>query len=251
MARKIYNYEPPAIPCAPGTVNIIDSNSNPIGSQTVASGGTETYVVDDLPCSAPTPSGIAYQEPNLSSIINTSYADYDAGWRSQNNAYINVQPDYPEYYQTLDPNSSDPHNTLLYNNIFGNKYRFTDSIGSPISFLLEIDLYDHLTGRIYWRSNWPTYDFENSLIIESADGMYIPSYNELLSLSFGNTGNYNINNLSIGSLGSENNWTCNTDIDDSLKGIYLSGGTSIATRVKVGSARPKFVVRLMHPISNP
>src|SRR5690554_4175992 len=38
--------------CADGTVNIVDSNSNPIGSVTVPSGGSDTFVVNDLPCSA-------------------------------------------------------------------------------------------------------------------------------------------------------------------------------------------------------
>src|SRR5690554_3367904 len=37
--------------CADATVNIVDSNSNPIGSVTVPSGGSDTFVVNDLPCS--------------------------------------------------------------------------------------------------------------------------------------------------------------------------------------------------------
>lgn len=40
--------------CADATVNIVDSNSNPIGSVTVPSGGSDTFVVEDLPCSADT-----------------------------------------------------------------------------------------------------------------------------------------------------------------------------------------------------
>jgi len=41
----------PAGTCPPGTVNIVDSNLDPIGSQDVASGGVETYVVSQMPCS--------------------------------------------------------------------------------------------------------------------------------------------------------------------------------------------------------
>lgn len=36
--------------CEDGVVNIVDNDNNPIGSQTVESGGVETYVVTDLPC---------------------------------------------------------------------------------------------------------------------------------------------------------------------------------------------------------
>lgn len=37
--------------CPGATVNIVDSNSNPIGSVTVPSGGSDTFVIEDLPCS--------------------------------------------------------------------------------------------------------------------------------------------------------------------------------------------------------
>lgn len=65
MARKIYNYEPPAIPCNDGTVNIVDSNGDPIGSQTVTSGGTETYVVNDLPAPKVLDIFVPYKEDEL------------------------------------------------------------------------------------------------------------------------------------------------------------------------------------------
>ena len=108
----------------------------------------------------PTQSGIAYMNGIFSQT--TSYRTGDEAWQLANNVWDRTPPSYPSVIQSLDYSDADPFNTLLYDNAFGNKSRFTDEAGtaavsgSNTSSGLVID---HLTGYMWYApavtgSNW-------------------------------------------------------------------------------------------------
>lgn len=245
---------------APSDLNVVvtDQNDVPIVpiSGTV-SGGVATFKVTDLPCALPTKSGIAYREPNMSSITNTSYADYDAGWRSQNNAYVNVQPDNPLYFQDLDYTSLDPYNTLKFNNIHGNKHRFTDTLGAntPPTSIASSDFQDHLTGRHYFRRSQAAASFSISLSLQiGLEDAFIPSMDEWWSLKNTKTKHIIINGADITTaLGGRPNWTCNTS-ESNVANAFTVNVADIYPTLEAQKSLARnstLYVKLMHPISNP
>ena len=94
-------------------------------------------------------SGIQYRRP-LDTMVTTSYAVYDDGWQRSNGKYNYPRPSNPLYCQDLDVSTDPTGNTLLNNNAFGNKIRFTDEFG--VSSLDQQDIYtiDNLTGLGYY-----------------------------------------------------------------------------------------------------
>jgi hypothetical protein len=94
------------------------------------------------------PTGITYQRPLLTGQL-TSYVTGDDGYHAINNPY-SVAPVCPISYAKLDILDATPFLTLVSNNAFGNKNRFTDSVGgqdyngtggSLVDYVI-----DHLTG---------------------------------------------------------------------------------------------------------
>jgi hypothetical protein len=111
----------------------------------------------DVKSSGVTPSGILYQRPPITQ--RTSYRTGDTGWAFQNGYYdYSSDPINPAVIQQLD--YTDTTNfwfKLKYNNAFGNKNRFTNSLGVNsnangriigMSFTGALSLYiiDNLTG---------------------------------------------------------------------------------------------------------
>lgn len=155
-----------------GLVNILNSDGSFDVTKTSAdspytlpdiqftdSDGTTSIVpsVKDIvaaPCVLP--SKIAYKRP-LFTGQETEYRTGDAGYRFQNGIDDYTPPAYPLNYARLDLSSVTPYLTLVDNNAFGNKNRFTDSLGTQ----LYADSYviDHLSGKgLYFRlgfvGNW-------------------------------------------------------------------------------------------------
>jgi hypothetical protein len=77
------------------------------------------------------PTGIIYQRPHFNGQT-TSYATGDVGYHFQQGTY-DFQ-DTGDVVQQLDFNAVDPYHTLLFDNAFGNKSRWTDSEGDPPDF---------------------------------------------------------------------------------------------------------------------
>ena len=111
------------------------------------------------------PSGILYKRPHVKQ--KTSYRNGDTGWHCQNGSHAWSNPANPAVIQDLDYTvpAADFWYTLKFNNVFGNKYRFTNSVGVQASdgranFVTYttgggIDRYviDHLTGLGYYVPN--------------------------------------------------------------------------------------------------
>lgn len=121
----------------------------------------------------PPATDIVYQRSTFRGQI-TSYDLYDQGWQAANGTY-----NYPLQVgtsQRLDYSHAEPFFNLVNNNAFGNKYRFTDSEGTPapdgmanfstINWAIDRPtaiahyVIDHLTGlgwvlaKIGFQENW-------------------------------------------------------------------------------------------------
>jgi len=93
-----------------------------------------------------TPSGIAYQR-QYETLQRTSYALYDEAWQLANGGYDYTPPTNPEYIQELDLVTDNTGYTLLNNNAFGNKFRFTFGDGTEATNAATTQyVIDHLTG---------------------------------------------------------------------------------------------------------
>ena len=114
---------------------------------------------DIVAASCPAKSGIAYQPIILTGQL-TSYFLYDDAWHLANGTYNYTPPTEPLSYSRLDMSSIDPFFTLVDNNSFGNKNRFTDVNGLqvyPTNYVI-----DHLT-RLGWLN-----DFTKTAILQTA-----------------------------------------------------------------------------------
>lgn len=125
-----------------------------------APAGTTVNVVSNCPL----PSGIAYQRIQPFSQQN-SYRVGDVAWHVNNGTYDFTHPSNPAVIQCLDRPNADNFWRLKHNNAFGNKFRFTNSIGNPaatgkLGFVssdftgaLAWYVIDHLTGVAYYTAN--------------------------------------------------------------------------------------------------
>jgi hypothetical protein len=120
-----------------------------------------------------TPSGIIYQR--VLPLQRTSYRTGDIGWHVQNGTF-----DYSGditcglYKQELDLTAGvDYFYTLKHNNAFGNKNRFTTSIGTPASDGKSVFIPADFTGAI------------NGYVIDHLTGM---GYDILSNTNFGTSG---------------------------------------------------------------
>ena len=110
-------------------------NGGCIGLNTNRGGGTSA-------------SGIAYDRPILTGQT-TSYRTGDDAWSLANGVYDYTPPVYPVSYAALDFNAVSPFTTLISNNAFGNKNRFTDINGLQVYG--DNYVIDHLTGLGIYR----------------------------------------------------------------------------------------------------
>lgn len=104
---------------------------------------------EDLCDVCPTPSGICYDtiEP-VTSFIDAGAGGLDTVALYQAGAYTITNPSYPTHQAKLDP-SDTSRTTLVDNNFYGNKFRFTDTAGNRSS------VGDSPSQRIDWKNhNW-------------------------------------------------------------------------------------------------
>jgi hypothetical protein len=240
---------------AGSTINItLTDGTNPVTPESVTVVGNDVEV--EVPSGGGSlPEGIAYQEPNNHNFSNTMYAVGDAKWRYDNNLYMREQPTTPVYYQKLDPNSTDPINTLLYDNIFGNRLRFTDDNGDAIIDLTTQILqgvYDHLTGRIWKRGISNAFrTWEPALNLELSNGYMVASREEYMTLKTMDVStitNLQINNQSLAFIlgASRFPWTCNTDEANTSNAIRLdNAGLPTLTLDKTNTSRTLIVVKFI------
>lgn len=128
---------------------------------TVKAGGSINVISDTI-----VPTGIMYKRPFVSQ--RTSFRTGDVGWHVQNGTFNFAHPTNPETFQELDLAATDWFYTLKYNNAFGNKYRFTNSVGSEaldgkVNFSgaktyttgggVNYYVIDHLTGLGFYVAN--------------------------------------------------------------------------------------------------
>lgn len=159
---------------------------------------TKDFYVEVKASGGITPSGIGYRR--VIPTMNVSSRTGDVGWHIQNGTFdYSSDTNTPEYIQSLDyatygyANDSGFYH-LTNNNAFGNKYRFTNSIGGAASdggmlwtaadFTGALDGYviDHLTGIGYdilltYNNNW------NNCIDQIAASTY-GGYSDWFPISF-------------------------------------------------------------------
>jgi len=131
------------------------------------------------------PSGIAYKRPTLTGQL-TSYRTGDDAWRLLNSEYVNTQPAYPVSYAQLDTTALDPFRTLLNNNAFGNKNRFTDENGLQvygnnyaIDHLTNIGWYLTVQSAVTWNN---AIDNSVAFTVLGYTDFYLPSIKEMESI---------------------------------------------------------------------
>lgn len=134
----------------------------------------KNYYVNVESSGGVTPSGILYQRPNVTQ--RTSYRTGDTGWAYQNGYYdYSSDPTNPAVIQQLD--YSDTTNfwfKLKFDNAFGNKFRFTNSLG----------INSNVNGRIIGM------DFTgalNNYIIDNLSGWAFTAINAGASINWNNT----------------------------------------------------------------
>lgn len=90
----------------------------------------ETATEIEVTATVSSPSGIQYSQ--ILRTVDTSYDTYDNGWWfiNRNAELRNPTLPYPATIQTLDLAAADPHGTLKYDNVHGNKNRFTAQDGT-------------------------------------------------------------------------------------------------------------------------
>ena len=116
----------------------------------VTESATEILVTPTVPVCA-TPSGICYQSAILSQV--TSYRTGDEGWQIANSIWDTTDPTYPIHKARLDFDAADPFFTMLADNAFGNRSRFTDEAGTAAVKKVSTSsglVIDHLTGLMWY-----------------------------------------------------------------------------------------------------
>lgn len=173
IIKRTYNDDYGIIPMQPNTITplvCLDSTLNINGGlfDTIASGGTLNLLVKDtlgsqvgskvgsdwIVPAGPTPSGIVYCFPVPTHRTSYDTNGYDSGGRIQSGFYSYTPPANPVSLAMLDMSLTDYFFRLKNNNIFGNKYRFTDIDGGQTFSATNNKnavLIDHLTGYLILR----------------------------------------------------------------------------------------------------
>lgn len=183
-------------------------------------------------------SGIAYQRP-IYTGQTTSFATGDSAWRAANETQP-TNPDYPTNYARLDWTAVNPFLTLVDNNAFGNKNRFTDDLGTQVYATPYI--IDHLTGYGIGiitpsLSNWTSvFSVVSALSINGFSDYFVGNLNEINSvMNLGQTDALNYSPLSLlGFAVGVDLWTGDTDLNTTTNAYtiqpFLGGGAGYNVR---------------------
>jgi hypothetical protein len=205
-------------------------------------GGYWSLVVAEKTTSAATPSGITYQRP-IDTGAETQYALYDAKWQIDNGTYTYTPPSFPDSYALLDYTSAAPFITLLNNNAFGNKNRFTDEFGTQV--YASGYVIDHLAG-LGWKktaetgAQWSTaLSNANSKTFNSFSDWRVPTIKEYESIFYyeaTKTGGTLLLNYSPWNNSSNANyWTADTSVLNSLNAYQMDTDGRDSFTAKTGS----------------
>ena len=210
-------------------------------------------------------SGIAYNPPLLTGQT-TSYQTGDDGWHLANGTYNYTAPLYPVSYARLDRAATYPFITLVSNNSFGNKYRFTSItggyydqatatyytvLGVPTTFLSEFTngiVVDHLTRLAWFRPDQTSRNWSTSITNIHGVSTFGYSdwrlcnkneYNTLLNSEINGGTNYEPIVSIIGTSTSAQSWTSTTRQDLTTDAMWwaLYSQQRLLTNAKTGTAR--------------
>lgn len=191
------------------------------------------------------PSGIQYFEPNLRAMYANNYENYDAGWRIANGVWVKTPKANPAVIQQLDPDAADPYNTLLHNNLYGNKFRYTRDDGSQTAPTAAGDIViDHLTCREYRRNDVNYRNFTAAIGLHQGIGFYALSEEEYWSLSEFDNNNITLIGQNF-SVSTQQPWTCNNEPGDNTRAIICNNNSfPIVSTAKTNTRRTGIYVRI-------
>lgn len=172
-------------------------------------------------------SGIAYQRPIPTGQL-TVYRTGDDAWNAINNPYP-AAPVYPVSYALIDKDATNPFLTLVSNNAFGNKNRFTDDLG--LQTYTSNYVIDHLTGLGWTLLNQGSFDWNG--LIDDADGLTfatfsdwrLPNTSETDTIVNQNATTRNMNYAPFNDNTNGDQKTSTTNLRDTTKNITFDTGT--------------------------
>ncbi len=198
-------------------------------------------------------SGIAYDRPQLTG----EKIDYRTGADGANfipGVYDYTAPVFPVSYAKLDISHALPFLNLVSNNEFGNKDRFTNSLGLTVTYdgtggELNDYLIDHLTGLGWIIVSFPTVSWNSG--IDTAEASTLNGFsdwrmknkNEFLSITDAGT-NTGLNYFPFSITGVFNYKSSTTDAGTTSRNIRAaaSAGGTLSVDSKTGT-RPYFICR--------
>ena len=200
-------------------------------------------------------SGIVYKRPFY--YQKSSYATGDEGWQLGQGTYDYTAPPYPEYCQLLDRSVGPTlyNYTLLYNNAFGNKNRFTTAAGVLVSNGVGIAFIDHLTGLMWWgtqqsQSTWSnaftTVNNANTAVTGGYNNWRLPSVGEWFTA-------FNYEGVSASFIAPFENfganifWTSTTNPASTGQAMTVFSGRAISQQTKSVSTNRAALVRTFYP----
>tara|TARA_R110002020_G_scaffold442756_2_gene653926 strand:+ start:965 stop:1810 length:846 start_codon:yes stop_codon:yes gene_type:complete len=130
--------------------------------------------------------GIVYNPP-IYGGQNETFHDFDANWNRENGVYTYARPAFPTSFAALDYDSTEPFLTLLPDNKYGNKHRFTDIYGTMDYVDLIVE--DNLTNRSWTMVTQTARPFESALNDSKSstygglNGWRVPTTDEMLSIA--------------------------------------------------------------------
>lgn len=190
------------------------------------------------------PEGIQYYEPNLLCNYADNAEDYDAGWRRINGIWLADKPAAPSVIQQLDPNAVDPYNTLLFDNVFGNKNRFTREDGSQTPPGTNDTVIDHLTSRLYLKGDGSYRNFATAAALHQATGFYLLTDQEYWTLCEFNNNNIVIMGVNF-STSTQQSWSCCNEPGDNTRAIILNNNSfPIVSTAKTNTRRTPIYVKI-------
>ena len=199
--------------------------------------------------SGASPSGIAYDRPDLTGAL-TSYRTGDDAWNLANSIYDYTHPTYPSSFAQLDNSALVPFETLVSDNAFGggDKSRFTDDAGGQTysnSYAI-----DHLTGLgwlfvLQGAESWDdAIDGAASATDLTFSDWRLPNNNEWMSISkhgeITATLNYSPFNLS----GSVTFWSSTTRAGVTTEAYRFEAASGfLRNQIKTNTSRNSWLVR--------
>ena len=200
-------------------------------------------------------SGIAYKRPFYSQ--KNSYATGDEGSRLQAGTYDYTAPPYPEYCQQLDRSVGATlyYYTLLYNNAFGNKNRFTTAAGVAVTNGAGIAFIDHLTGLMWFGSQQSQSTWSSAFTtVTNANNANTGGYNDWRLPAIGEW--YTAFNYEGGSaafiapfenFGANIFWSATTNPASTGQAMTVFSGRAISQQTKSVSTNRAALVRTFYP----